>query len=356
MPGQPAAPGCPELPVNHDDADVDGAFAIDDGAESIEEEEAPAAVEPHPYAGMSDAEFIRKVRKNPSELGPMSIGFPGQGRLFNGVQMPQAAQWQVVDPSHAWGTQETVDYLTKAIQRVNSQFPSSPRVVIGHISSKSGGPLSPHKSHQAGRDVDVGYYHTSEMRWFGRARADNLDLARTWAFVKGLLKESRIDLILIDRSIQRLLREHAVAQHEDEAWLKQVFEGGAGKRAMILHAHGHADHIHVRFFNPIAQETGRRAGSTLLAMGLLRRPVKAAPAPTLTYIIHRVVKAETLGMIAKKYGVTVQQILAANGMYTIRIRPKQELRIPRTVPASSAPAAHANPRPGSKPSSARPHP
>ena len=145
-----------------------------------------------------------------------------------------------------------------------------------------------------------------------------------------------------------MLREWALGQHEDEAWVKQVFEGGAGKRAMILHARGHADHIHIRFFNPIAQETGRRAGPTLLAMGLLRKPVKAPAAPTVTYIIHRVVRAETLGMIARKYGVTVQQIRVANGLYTNRIKPKQELRIPRAIPAPSTPPPSAHPR-GARP-------
>jgi penicillin-insensitive murein endopeptidase len=344
------------LPVNHDDSDVESAFSIDDDAAADDDEEAPPAVGIHPWAHLSDAEFARKLRKSPAEFGPMSIGFPGQGRLFNGVQLQQSDNWQLVDPSHAWGTQETIDYLSKTVQRVSALHPDSPRVVIGHISARLGGPLSPHKSHQAGRDVDVGYYHTSELRWFGRASAANLDLARTWTFVKALLKESRIDLILIDRSIQRLIREYAAALGEDEAWLKEVFEGGAGKRAMILHARGHADHIHVRFFNPIAQETGRRGGPTLLAMGLLRKPTKAPVTPTVTYLVHRVARAETLGMIARKYGVSVQQIRAANAMLTNRIRPKQELKIPRLNPGPALPTPSrepSRPRGAHRPDSAR---
>jgi murein endopeptidase len=352
MPGRPTQPGCPEVAGSPEDEEVEADAEIDDGAEPEDEDEAPPQAGPHPFAQMSDAEFVRKLKRNPSEFGPMSIGFPGQGRLFNGVQMPQGAVYQVVDPSHAWGTQETVDYLSRAIGRVNERHPDSPRVVIGHISAKLGGPLVPHKSHQAGRDVDVGYYYTTELRWFARARADNLDRARTWTLVKSLLKEARIDLILIDRSIQKLLREHAIASGEDEAWVREVFDGAPGKRAMILHAKGHADHIHVRFFNPIAQETGRRAGPTLLAMGLLRKPTKALATASVTMLVHRVQKGETLSMIARKYNVSVQQIRAANGMLTNRIRPKQELKIPKLTPAEP-PAAPPRQRTGHRPDTAR---
>jgi penicillin-insensitive murein endopeptidase len=348
MPGRPAPAGCPQLTDDHADHEVDDEWAIDDGAEPDDDDDEPAAPAAHPYASLSDREFARAVRKDPAALGPMSIGFPGQGRLFNGVQMPHGPHWQVVDPSHAWGTRETVDYLAKAIERVNAQHAGSPRVVIGHLSARLGGPLSPHKSHQSGRDVDVGYYHTSELRYFARAGADNLDRARTWDFVKALLSEARIDLILIDRGLQRLLREHALAQGEDEAWVREVFDGGGGKRAMILHARGHADHIHVRFFNPVAQETGRRAGPTLLSMGLLRKPVKAPVAPEVRMLVHRVKKAETLGMIARKYGVTVQQIRAANGLLSNRIRPGQELKIPTLVPEKPAPRPKTAPRGGAR--------
>ena len=284
IPGRPLPPGCPPPP--DPDADADPSASIDDGAEPDEDEEVAPSPTPHPYASMSDAEFTSKLKKNPSEFGPMSIGFPGQGRLYNGVQMPRGDQWNVVDPGHAWGTQETVDYLRGAILKVNQEFPGAPRVVIGHISAKLGGPLSPHISHQAGRDVDVGYYYQTELPYFARADARNLDLPRTWSFVKALLRDTRIDLILIDRSIQKLIRDYALSHNEDSTWIQQVFDGGQGKRALILHARGHGDHIHVRFFNPIAQETGRRAGPTLLHMGLLKPPQTAPPRGGACRVLH----------------------------------------------------------------------
>ncbi|HQP37803.1 MAG TPA: penicillin-insensitive murein endopeptidase [Polyangiaceae bacterium] len=340
IPGRPPPPGCPVLGEDHEDDEVDAEHTIDDDVESEQEAALPTAGE-HPLARVTDAEVARRVRKNPAELGPMSIGYPNQGRLFNGVRMPSGPHWQVVDPSHAWGTQETVDALTHAIEKVNQAFADTPRVVIGHISAKQGGRLAPHVSHQAGRDVDVGYYHDEELRWFARAGSQNLDRARTWELMKTLARETRVDLILIDRSIQKLLREWAKEHGEPEELLREMFEGGAGKRAIVLHARGHADHIHVRFFNPIAQETGRRAGPVLLKMGLLKAPQKAPPAVATTMIVHRVVRGETLGMIARKYGVTVQQIRAANGLFSDRVKPKQELRIPKAVTSAPTPPARA---------------
>jgi len=57
-----------------------------------------------------------------------------------------------------WGTQETVDFLIAAANKVNEQFPGTPKMYIGDISSQGGGRLNRHVSHQSGRDVDVSYF------------------------------------------------------------------------------------------------------------------------------------------------------------------------------------------------------
>jgi len=37
-----------------------------------------------------DQEIADKLRSDPSSLGPMSVGTPNAGALFNGIQMPRA--------------------------------------------------------------------------------------------------------------------------------------------------------------------------------------------------------------------------------------------------------------------------
>src|SRR5260221_874220 len=68
----------------------------------------------------------------------------------------------------------------------------------------------------------------------------------------------------MDRSVQRLVRDYAVSHGEDRTWVDQLFDGGGSLPPLIRHAKGHATHIHVRFYNPLAQETGRRTYELLL--------------------------------------------------------------------------------------------
>ena len=297
----------------------------DDGAEG-EETPPPSSVappRPHPLDGMSKADIARMLRDDPAGLGSISLGRPGSGALVNGVQMPKSEAWVLLDPGNTWGTSESVEFIQTAIQSVRAKYPDCPPVYIGHISSKSGGALRPHVSHQAGRDVDLSYFTSDgSASHYGHVDARNLDRARSWAFVRAFVTQTDVELILIDHSIQKLLREYALENGEDPAWISSLFEGVPGTlRPLILHAKGHDTHFHVRFYNPIAQETARRAWEPLAQSGY----AKVAT----SFVVHRAKKGETLGMLARKYGTTVHEIQLANGLRNTRIREKQSYRIPK---------------------------
>jgi murein endopeptidase len=296
---------------------------LDDGAES------PALLEgqigqtiKHPLDGWTKQQIDAELVKNPAGLGSMSIGFTNAGALFNGVQMPIGEAWELVDPDHAWGTRETVDSLSHCINKVNTQFAGTAKMYIGHISAYRGGHLSPHVSHQAGRDVDVGYYYLpGQSRWYATARENNLDRQRTWAFIRALVTDSDVELILMDRSVQRLVRDYAVTHGEDRAWVDQLFDGGGSMPSLIRHAKGHATHIHVRFYNPLAQETGRRAYDLLLRRRIIQPPS--------VYVHHKVKEGESLGLLAKKYGTSSKAIQLANGMKSTLLRASSDCKIPQ---------------------------
>jgi len=303
----------------------------DDGEEPAEPDErqlgaAPRA--PHPLAGKARAEIAGAFRDDPASLGSISLGRPSAGGLLNGVQMPRDEAWTVMDPAHAWGTRETVDYIASAIRALRSRHPEAHQVYIGHISAKKGGALRPHMSHQSGRDVDLSYFYRDDSaRWYRRATEQNLDRERTWAFVRALIVETDAELILIDRGLQKLLREHALGIGEDPAWVAGLFDGIPGAlRPLIFHAKGHATHLHVRFYNPVAQETALRAHEVLSAHGY----ASAATA----FVPHRAKNGETLGMLAKKYGTSVREIQLANGLKGTKIRVKHVYRIPKRGPVS----------------------
>lgn len=319
-PSTPAGAAAPPEAGNETADDAEDAAEIDDGAETLAAAPEGRAMA-HPLDGWTKRQIEQALTKNPGSLGSMSIGMTNAGALMNGVQMPPGERWVLVDPDHAFGTRETVDNLERCIDKVNQQFPGSPKLHIGHISGKHGGHLWPHVSHQAGRDADVGYYYTGEGRWYATARADNLDRARTWALVRAFVTDTDVDLIIIDRSVQYLLKQYALSVGEDRAWLDQLFGRPEGVRPIIIHAKGHATHIHVRFLSPIAQETGRRAYDLLLAHRMVQPPSY--------YARHRAKPGETLGMIAKKYGTTAAALKQANGLRSSVIRAGQEYKIPR---------------------------
>lgn len=320
---------------------------------------APAPPREHPLDDVAPDELARRVREDVAALGSISIGKPSAGGLLNGVQMPTGDHWVLVDPAHAWGTRETIDYLVASIEAVHAEHSGAHPLYIGHISARGGGALSPHISHQAGRDVDISYFYSDEKsaRWYARAHAGNLDRARTWAFVRALVSKTDVELILIDHSIQALLREHALAIGEDPGWVTSLFRGKPGElRPLIVHAKGHATHLHVRFYNPIAQETARRTYELLIREGKVKPPTR--------FVQHKVKKGETLGMLARKYGSSVAAIRRANGLRSTLIVAGRTYRIPKrtgvprparvVVPSRRLPppatgaasgAAHAGPAP-----------
>jgi penicillin-insensitive murein endopeptidase len=274
----------------------------------------------HSLVGLTDGALQKLIANDVESLGSLSIGLPNNGRLLNGEQPEDGALFEIVAPDFSWGTKETVEYLSVAAAEVQRRHADTPPLHIGHISKKTGGYLSPHLSHQSGRDVDVGYYYSNKRAWYRRATWNNLDTPRTWTLVKALVLKTDVDLILIDASIQSLLRKHAEQTGEDKDWLHRIFKGSPDRPAIIRHARGHATHIHVRFFSPEAQRNAQRAYPLLIEEDLVP--------PVVVYQHHKVKKGETLGRLAKMYGTTVEAIQQANGLRGTTIQAKRVYKIP----------------------------
>jgi LysM repeat protein len=350
-----------ELDDGHADPSVD-----DDGADwqtltasarchaGLDHATCPLANARSPLQDLSESEIRRRLRDDPASLGPLSIGAASRGRLLNGVRMPEGERWTLTDPSHAWGTPETVESLMRAIDRVHAVHPDTRALVIGHLSAKGGGRLRPHKSHQSGRDVDLGYYYADPSKgWYAVANAKNLDRARTWTLVKALLESGTVEMILIDTSLQKILRDHALSAGEDPAFVDDVFQiSGKSRFPLIRHAKGHATHLHVRFFSPIAQASAKIASPFLpkpppvaeelaASQGKSHKPgVKpgqpGSEPPKASYILHRARSGDTLDSLARRYGTTVEAIKQANGLTKNAIKQKHTYKIPKPAPRAEA--------------------
>lgn len=349
----PSAPVASDPPAPADVAAAEEASPVDEKSDSIDDdtdEDNGGARKPSarsPALDLDDAAFAKALHEDPLSLGSMSVGKPSAGVLVNGVQMPEGPYWKLIDPARAWGTKESIDAIEKAITKVNEQFPiGTPPVSIGHVSAKNGGYLSPHKSHQAGRDVDIGYYYTNTNAWFARATAQNLDKPRTWALVKAFA-QSDVDMIFIDSSIQKILRDYALANGEDKDFVDRVFQVGSHQqRTIVRHIPGHATHLHVRFASPMACDVGARAEPFFKAelnkaiaqkaaqQAKEMHAVRTKEAPndkkqSPPFFEHRVRDGDTLYRLAQHYGVTVEAIQKANGLKGNALKPKMVLKIPK---------------------------
>lgn len=276
-------------------------------------------------AELTDEELTRRWVEEPQSLGSVSFGLTEAGRLMNGVQLAAGDAWQVVDPHNAWGTQETIEFVAAAANAVREQFTDAPPLRVNHVGKQNGGYLRPHQSHQAGRDVDLGFYFPrgEDPGRLSKKRELAMDLPLNWALLKALVTTGDVQFVLVDKRIQARLFAYALAQGEDRAWLDQLFHAGA--ESLVRHARRHRDHFHVRYFAGRSQELGRRI------QPLLSRQ------PEQNVTIHRVKSGDTLGGLATRFNSGVKLIQKANGLTSTALRVGRTLNIPLRGPCTKCP-------------------
>lgn len=186
----------------------------------------------------------------------ISAGEPFRGCLINGVQFPsQLHGYKLLDENRSFTTPEVVGALLEAAEKFKSRYPDSCDIVLGDFSCKGGGRLKGHKSHQNGRDVDIGLFakDNAPLERLVPMNSGRLDVAKTWYLIRSLLNTQRVECIYLDRSIQVPLYQHALSEGENPDDLSKIFAsaGGRGKSdCLIQHVPGHRNHMHVRFFTP----------------------------------------------------------------------------------------------------------
>jgi LysM repeat protein/murein endopeptidase len=310
----------------HDDNEADDAEDAPGADPESEQHDVPqgnALVDGRRYTSdLSDEELRTLWTSTQATLGSVSVGFTDSGRIVNAVPFPTDGNWLVVDPQHAWATQETVDFVVAAIREVEQRMPGSPPLRINDISSKDGGWLRPHRSHQNGRDVDLGFYYPTADPVRIRARESCIDVARNWALVRALITNGDVQVILVDRRVQSVLKKYALSIGEDSAWLDSIFDGATG---IVKHARRHRDHFHVRYYNARAQELGRRVQPLL------------AQRPEHNRLTIRIKRGDTLGGIAHRYGVSLTTLKRENGLRSNMVRAGRRLVVPLRGPCTQCP-------------------
>jgi LysM repeat protein len=273
---------------------------------------------------LSDDELARRWKDEPESLGTVAVGTSEEGRIINSMPFPEGDDaWKVIIPESCWTTQETADAITSAAKQLHEWFPDGAPVRVGQVSKKDGGYLWPHISHQNGRDVDIGLFYPGPEPYRVKEREKVMDVAMNWAFVKAVLTHADVQFIFLDWRVQKVLYDYALKHGENKAWLDSL--SNAGKKSVFFHARKHRDHFHLRLYNPRAQELAHR-----LAPLMPKRPDE-------NIAFHKVVKGDTLGGIAGKYGSSVKKIKEVNGLTSNALRLRQVLKVPLRGPCTSCP-------------------
>lgn len=193
----------------------------------------------------------------------VSVGYPNRGLLRYGVRVNDDKRMVVKEGSTRTrhGTAELVRIIEHAATEVARRFPGA-RLTVGDLSRKSGGRFYPHKSHQSGRDVDLGFYMLSRSKEpvavhrflsmnsknvaFGQGEMYRFDSARNWALIEALLSHTAIDVqhIFVVNSVKRSLLREAVRQSAPPETILKA------ERVISQPRRGapHRTHFHVRVF------------------------------------------------------------------------------------------------------------
>lgn len=188
-------------------------------------------------------------RDRQQRRGAVSIGSPADGVLLNGLRIPDDPGVQLRLPRSAYGTSHAVEQLMLAVAAFHERSEYPLPIPVGSMSRPRGGPITGHKSHQSGRDVDLALLRRPDVPAWREIRGSRVEWGAMWQLVLAL---SEVDamVIFLDYQAQRRLYRAGVAAGASEAELDALIQyprGYKASRGLVRHASGHEHHMHVRF-------------------------------------------------------------------------------------------------------------
>lgn len=251
-----AAPAFADEPAP--DADLADEEQLDDSTDAPPPpDERPAIDSP-----LTFRQIVDPARRS---AGSIALGNTSRGGLIDPAMVPDAGEFHYILPAHLgrpthYGTDELVELLLTSAEQVATAFPAS-RLAVGNLSVFDGGRISWSRSHNSGRDVDLGFFlrdkegadlpletlvHIRRSGAVAEIPGATFDTERNWAVVKALLtsETAKVQWIFIYAPLERMLLAHATKLGEPQALID--------KAATIMHQPGdsapHDDHFHIRIF------------------------------------------------------------------------------------------------------------
>jgi penicillin-insensitive murein endopeptidase len=205
----------------------------------------------------------------PTTAGSHAVGMVAEGKLYGASKIPMNGPSIAIlgdhrDRHRGYTTKAMADLLTQTALSFRREHQR--RVMLGDLSSKEGGKISGHKSHQNGLDVDIALFYLNKkgkpteatafvsLNESGVSKDKKLsfDALATWHFVLMLLEhpEVQVQYIFLYEPLCALVLEAGKAQGASNDLLERV--------DLILRqpkdASAHDDHMHLRIYCPKTEE------------------------------------------------------------------------------------------------------
>lgn len=229
---------------------------------------------PEARAG-KERELPDKFSRSPFSLMSLSVGHPNDGWQVRAKRLRNTPQLHVRDSSQRknYGHPALVLMLRRSATDLAKALPGSV-MLVGDLSYKHGGPIAGHRSHQSGRDADIGFYvqnskeRAVESTRFiafdseGKARGGGkyvFDDRRNWLLVQSWARDERAGLshIFVSNGLRQRLLAYANRSAEYRRYIPAA-------RALLKQpevGEAHDDHFHVRIACPKRQSEICRAES-----------------------------------------------------------------------------------------------
>ncbi len=203
----------------------------------------------------------------PYSLMSLTVGYPNSGFQLRAKRLRKSSALTIKESSRAraYGHPALVLMLQRSAKQLTDAVPGSV-MLVGDLSSKDGGKLSGHVSHQSGRDADVGFYlKDGKGRSFlakdfvafnpdGRAK-DRSDVYfddwRNWLLVQAWVKDSRAGLSHV--FVAAWLKRRLLAYAADKPAFRKYVPQATVLLKQPEDAAAHDDHFHVRISCPEIQ-------------------------------------------------------------------------------------------------------
>lgn len=222
-----------------------------------------AALSPSASAG-TGRDLPERFQAAPFSLMSLTVGYPNAGFQLRAKKLKNSNDLKVKDSSkeNIYAHPALVLMLERSAHAV-ARAEKGSLMVVGDLSSRDGGPLAGHVSHQSGRDADVGFYlkdaqgrpvvreHFTPFDPNGKSRYERglyFDDYRNWVLLRSWVTDDRAGLvhIFVSTGLRWRLIEYGKKDPRFAPYVAQV-------EVLLKQPPGtstHDDHFHVRIACP----------------------------------------------------------------------------------------------------------